>query len=252
MFIMKKEYIGVAILLVASVLIFFFRNSSPVKFLGSAVEEIFLLPKEALYSLKTKIVGDDSAQIKKLKQENAAIAAKLIDYNKTKRDNDALRSQFETAQTQTYKLLPARVIGFLGNFSAPSTLIIDQGESSGIKSGAAVIFQNNLIGKIGSVSSSYSQVILPQNSKFSALGATSENNSLGIIRGQEDFILFDHVSINDKLTPGETVLTKSEINETGPGKVSGVVRRESQPFQTAKIESALDTAHLTTVFVALN
>src|SRR5436189_41759 len=111
-----------------------------------------------------------------------------------KKEYEALRSQFEIQETQSLRLIPADVIGFLGNSTHPSALIINLGEHAGIKNGEAVIFNNNLIGRIEKSFANYSKVILLENPAFSTLGFTSENNSEGIIKGENDFILLDNVS----------------------------------------------------------
>ena len=219
---MKKQYIILLVFLILSIVILLINSLTPVKFVSSIFQSIFSIPRVAIYSLRTSISSDESLEIKKLKDENAAILKKFLDYQKLKGDNEALRSQFETGESASYKLIPARVVGFSGNNTMPHSLIIDLGQKSGIMPGEAVIYKNNLIGKVDLVEGVYSRVILTHNPKFSTLGQTLENNALGIIKGQGDFILLDHVSISDRLKVGEAVVTRGDLNEKGVGVPAGL------------------------------
>ncbi len=230
--------------------------------MSSGIQQIFAAPKAALYNAKTKIGSSkslNSSQIESLQKENARLTQKLIDYEKLKTDNDALRNQFEDGSTHNYKMIPSRVIGFIGKFAQPSALIIDQGEKSGVKSGMAVVSGNNLVGKIDKVFGNYSKVLLPTDISFSTIVTTAENGSLGIVTGQQDFILLDHVSIKDKITRGETILTNGGADNSNfgipkeliIGKIESVYRNESEPFQTAKVGSQVNTEALNMVFVVL-
>ena len=222
------------------------------------MQGIFGGPKSALYDARVSVSGGDSnIEITKLKADNQALQKKLIDYEKLKEDNQALRSQFEEGSVHNYKMLPAHIIGFVGSFGRPSALIIDQGERSNVKNGMAVVFGNNLVGKIGNSSENYAKVLLPEDPSFSIIAQSAESQSLGLVAGEEDFILFDRVSIKDKIVAGETVLTKGEADNSGDGipadlvigKIESIYRNESQPYQTAKVKSEVDTEHLSTVFV---
>src|SRR3989344_4912296 len=223
----KQPLILLAVFLFASILIFLNNDFPAVKFLSNVTQTVFSPPKALLYDLRVFISRGDGAELRKIKEEHARLSEKLIEFQRLKGDNEALRSQFETAETKKFNLLPARVIGFLGRFSSPVSLIIDRGQRHGVKVGMAVVLQNNLVGKIIQVSPSYSQVILP---------------------------------LNEKLSPGELILTKGEINEKGfgvppdfiIGRVNSVNKNESLPFQTAKIEALVSFSKLNLVFILLS
>src|SRR3989338_5833681 len=188
------------------------------------------------------------------------LAQKIVDYEKLRRDNQALKDQFETGATREFKLLPAGVLGSQGTFSYPTALIIDQGERSGVAHGMAVVFKDNLLGKVSAVSDNYSKIILTENERFSTLARTSDTNALGVTSGQGNFILFSQVSINDIINPGQLILSRGEINEQGfgippdfiIGKISEVDKNESLPAQSAKIESIISISQIDTVFVVMS
>jgi rod shape-determining protein MreC len=244
--------------LILAIVIFLLSPLSPFRFLTDLTQQLFSFPKALIYGIKGQS-GNDSSQVTSLKKENKRLTEKLIDYEKIKKDNIAFRSQFEDNQEKHYKLLPASVIGFTGRFSSPVTLIIDQGENEGIKSGMAVILDNNLVGKIKKVGPSYSEIVLPTDPSFSTVGITSESNAAGVVVGQNDFVLFDRVATSSKMTIGETVLSKGAVDNNGYGippgivigKIASVSHNAALAFQTAKIESLVNFSRITKVFIIL-
>ena len=253
---MKKQYIALIVFLILALFIFFNNSFAPIRFLTSGIQNIFSGPRAALFGLISG-AEDESDQLKELREANSKLSKQLIEYERIKRDNEAFRSQFDLSETSSYNLIPARIIGFLGNFSSPSSYIIDQGEKSNVKLGMAVIFENNLVGKISKISDFASQVDLVTSDSFSTLAKTADGRASGIARGNDDFILLDRVSINDSLSKDGILLSSGDVNNSGTGippdliigKIVSLNRPASLPFQTAKVESDLDFGRLETVFI---
>ncbi len=254
----KRTWIICGFLITISIVILLLNTLTPFKFLSGFIQTIFVFPKSLIYSVKTG-EDTDSVELEKIRGENKKLTKNLIEYEKIKRDNEALRSQFESGTEAQYKLLPARVIGFAGRFSKPNSLIIDKGTRDNVKQKMGVMIDDDLVGVIGKVSNNYSEIILATGKNFSSLGRTAEGNILGVTKGQDDFILFDQADVNGKITTGELILTKGEISSEGfgipgdlvMGRVSSVNKNESLPYQTAKVESRLAFSKLETVFIIL-
>src|SRR5688572_1063175 len=231
------------IFLILALLTFFNNSSLPVKFITSAVQSIFSGPRSVIYGLKTDV--DPESQ---LKRDNQKLTSKLINYQRVVRDNVALRSQFDTHETSTYTISPAKILGFSGTSQNPTSIIVDQGFKNDIHEGMAVIVKNNLIGKIGKVSENYSLVTLSTNSNFKTLAKTSDTAAAGVARGNEDFILFDRVSVSDSVNKNSFLLTSGDLTSEGIGippdliigKINSVNRSPNLPFQTAKVQFPVD------------
>lgn len=234
--------------------VFIFKLTS-IPIVSNFIQQIARPPKILLY--QTRVTPQDNNELAK---ENEKLQGRLVDYEKLKRDNQALRDQFETGTTSELKLLPARIVGSFGGFNHASSLIIDQGQNASVKKGMAVVIKNNLLGKVEMVSPHFSRISLTQNQKFQTLAKTSDTNALGIARGVEDFILFDQVSINDNVSPGQLVLTRGEVNEESfgippdliIGKISSINKNESLPTQSAKVESIIDLSKVDLIFVVIS
>lgn len=251
---MRKRFILGILVLALFLLIYFLRNSGPALFLTSSLQNLFAPVKSALYASR---MGPNEAQ-EPLRKQNRELLIKLSEYENIKKDNVALRSQFENSPTNPQNLLVARVVGYKGRADFPHTLIIDKGEEDELKVGMAVVVEKNLVGKISEIQGNFSQIMLIDNGGFSTLGKTAE--SAGVVRGADDFILYDKVVITDKLKKNELVLTKGQVNEKGVGimpdlvvgKVISIEKRDNKPFQSAQIKSLLDFSKLTLVFIVKN
>jgi rod shape-determining protein MreC len=253
---MKKQYIALIVFLLLAAFIFLNNSFTPLNLFGSGIESIFSTTRAALYGLIHN-KEEESSELKKLREENARLAKQVIEYEKIKRDNEAFRSQFDLSQSSSYNLVPARIIGFIGSFSSPTAFIINQGENSSISTGMAVISENNLVGKISKVSFSTSQVDLVTSPSFSTLAKTADGKASGIARGNDDFVLLERVSINDNLSKNGMLISSGDLNDSSVGippdiiigKIESVNKNPSLPFQTAKIQSAINFRKLETVFI---
>lgn len=257
---MKKSYVVIlGIFILASLILIILSSTSFVNFIIAPIQKIFSVPKSFVYSLKVSRKQPANGETEKLQADNKRLLGKLVEFDMVKKDNEALRSQFEAYGPQSQNLLPAKVVGMIGNFSLPHTLIIDKGEKNGVRIDMAVVVGKNLVGKIGMVGAGYSQVILVTNQNFKTLGKGTDGETKGVVTGKDDFILLDKVTTTQNLSTGDIVLTKGEVNNFGigiqndliVGKIASISKRESQVFQSAKIESLVKFDELQTVFVQI-
>lgn len=256
-----KDKINRLLLIFISISLFLliFNFLIPLKFIQDCINNIVFFPKKILYQEKTKPSFVNS-EIDKIKAENTRLLQEMNNYEVLKKDNEALKSQFQTSLLKSQNLLPAKIVGFEGFFSNPTTFVVDQGSRGGVKKGMAVILENNLVGKVDQVLPSYSKIILINNTKFSTVALDQQTGAGGVLHGEGDFILLDSVIITDSLKNGDIIATKGELESTGigvpsdiiVGKISSINKSDSESFQTAKIEPLLNFSKLSTVFVVVN
>lgn len=252
---MKKNFYILFIFIVVSFLIILNNSNFLVSSFSSLAQSMSSGPKQILTAFKTGF----SAETKKewqLREENKKLQEKLTDYQKIKADNDALRSQFADSAISSQKLVPAKIVGFMGKKNTPQILILDQGKNSNIKKGMGVVYGRYLVGKIKQVLDSFSQVETVFNPDFSTLASTSANNSSGVIKGRENFMMLDKVVATDKIDKDELVVTKGEFegNFGVPegiiiGRIVSVSSSKSAPFQIAQVDNFIDYSKLQTVFI---
>jgi len=247
------------ILLISSLAIFKFKITikplekifSPV---GSFTQDLFNVPKN-IFTLD---------ELKKLKEENNVLVKKIINQEELKKENSALKDQFKTGGILSANLLPAKIIGapsFIPGVSNPEHLVLDKGKKQGVKAGQAVIFKDNLIGKIGEVSENISTVhlIYEKDSSFSV--KTLKTDALGVLKGQGNGeMVLDNVLLSENLEKTDFVLTKGDLDSQGigfpsdliVGKIESIDKKPSSLFQLAKIKNVIDFSRLEVVFVIIS
>lgn len=242
--------------------------SSKVSFLApinSFTRSIFAPIQSLTYGVYLSIVNlGTSSNLKLLEEENSSVLKKLADYKKLEADNKALQDQFQTVSIKSTNLIAANVVGapgFLPGYSVPENLTINRGENDGIKVGQAVIYKDNLIGKVTKTSNFLSSVTLITNSSLSFTANSVETNALGVIKGQGGGeLIFDNILLSESLKKGDLIVTKGDINEKGEGFVVGLIvgkivsvsKNASDLFQKADVKTLVDLTKLNTVFVIVN
>ncbi len=213
-------------------------------------------------SVPENLIGN----VKKEQQKMDTGISKAIDtktFANLKADNVALRDQFASATSSTLRLVPAHVIGapqFIPGVSSINTMIIDQGENSGIKKGYVVVYKDNLVGIVTKTTSVASLVQVVTNIHTSFTAKTSSTNALGVIHGTDTgLMILGNVVLSDQLQAGDLVTTTlgEDIHASGyysgliVGKIIAVQKNPSNIFQQASVQSLINFTHLSLVFIAL-
>lgn len=242
-----------SILLFLSVLIFILSKTGvldkPVSFLGSITAPVSQLSNNLLRGIVK--VGEND-EIKKLKEENLNLVKKLVDQKKLQSENEALHDQFQTENPKSLDLLPANIVGmrgFIPGVSAPESFIIDKGSKDGVKVGAAVVFKDNLVGKVVKTSDFLSSVILITNAS-STFAAKTLSGVLGVIKGQGNGeIIFQNVLLSENLKKGDFILTIEIPPALLVGEIISVEKNPTELFQKGRVRSLINFSRLSKVFV---
>lgn len=250
----KRTLLVIAIFIGISLLIYFYRGFGLFRVFQGGVQSLFSAPRAILYSFN----GDSrQKELLDLLRENEELTSRMVDYELIKRENEALRSQFQISEDYSQSLVSAKIVGFLGQRNMPNAFVINVGKNHNIQKGMNVISNKYLVGKVEEVSENYSVVYTTINNKFQTLAKLPETNANGIIVGHQDFMIFDRVVITDTLKKDGIIVTKGEVGQNGIGilpdiiigKIRAISKNESQPFQSAEVVPILDFSRLTNVFV---
>jgi len=233
-----------------------FGNLKP---LSSFLEKGTSIIQSATFRIfqKLSFVSQD-LKVKELGEENLNLLSKIADYERIKKENSALSDQFQTSYPSSVQLLKADIIGassFIPGVSIPNKLFINKGLKDNLKIGMAVVIKNNLVGTVSKTSANLSEVETVNSPKFS-FTAKTQNGVIGIIKGEGNLTL-SNVLLSEKISSGELVLSKGNIDSSGIGippdlvigKIISVEKKPSDLFQRASIESFVNFVNLSTVFV---
>ncbi len=183
------------------------------------------------------------AQLGDLLLENANLRQSLV-------ETQALVDQQTTFSPQTYNLISARPIG-LSRY-----LLIDKGQNDGVKVGKAVVFKNNLLGKVVSVSpkSASVQLITDPDFKLSAFSLNKDGKARGIVSGQfGTFLLMDKILHSEPIEKDDLIYSEGLESYLPRGLILGsvteIVKEQNQVFKQAKVTPVFDAQNLDLVFV---
>ena len=163
-------------------------------------------------------------------------------------ENRELRKQLGATPKVITKLLPATVLG------KDRYLEIAVGSNDKITEGLAVIYANNLLGKIVKVTPkvSFVQVLSDPQSKVPVRVETAR----GMVFGQfNSSIILDRIAQTENLSGVNYVFSSGEGESFPPdlvvGKLGKIMGKETDLFQTAEVLPLVNLDKLTTVFVVL-
>ena len=202
--------------------------------------------------------------ISKLKEENRELAKKIVTQWVLQKENSALHDQFATTSVRSQTLLAAKIVGapsFIPGVSNPQSLIIDKGTKDNVKVGNAVIYKDNLVGKVTEANLYFSKVVLITSPSFSSTVKILRSQAPGVIKGKgEKQMILDNVLQSDDIKISDIIITKGDLDARGKGippdlvvgKIISVSKKPSDLFQKGEVLSLLDFSNLSTVFVIRN
>jgi len=151
-------------------------------------------------------------------------------------------------------MLAAQVIGASADPTS-HTLFINRGQHDGIRRDMAVITPDGIVGKIVEVFTNGTAQVLLINDKDSGVGALfADSRTHGVVKGTGDPLpIMDYVVNDEKVHPGEVILTSGEDRIFPKGLPIGVLKDASQatPFQIIHVQPAVHLDRLEDVLVLL-
>ena len=151
-------------------------------------------------------------------------------------------------------MLAAQVIGASAD-PASHTLFINRGARDHLRLNLGVITPDGVVGKLVEVFPSTSQVLLI-NDKESGVGALlAASRTQGVVKGTGDpNPIMDYVVNDEKVQPGEAILTSGEDRIFPKGLLIGVVTNSvaGYPFQVIHVRPATRLDRLEDVLILLS
>ncbi len=186
------------------------------------------------------------SEILSLQQDNITLQQYKLDYNKLEQ---------ELAYRSKSKLSLISAVVFAKDPTGFSqTVIINAGSNDGVKTGAAVLAQGVLVGKVTEADSETSKVLLitdPQSAIDAQISATGDN---AVIRGSYGSgVVIDMVSQNVQISKGDQVVTAG-LNADIPkgifiGTIGDIISQKNDLLQKATVTPAVDLKNLDYVSV---
>ena len=170
---------------------------------------------------------------------------------------EALRLQLLLDFRQAHPEAPMLAAQVIGASADPTshTLFINRGEHDRIRRDMAVITPDGIVGKIVEVFSNDTAQVLLIDDKDSGVGALfADSRTHGVVKGTGDPLpIMDYVVNDEKIHPGEVILTSGEDRIFPKGLPVGVVKDASPgtPFQVIHVQPAVHLDRIEDVLVLL-
>lgn len=164
-----------------------------------------------------------------------------------------LRELLEFKNHLPFRTVAAEIIATSPG-EASRAIFIDKGENAGITTDAAVITPAGVVGKVISVFSRTSQILLITDTSSGVAAALSESRVQGIVKGAgQNAAQLQYIMKDIPVATGETVLT-SGLDQVFPkGLVVGTVAQvnDGNIYKTIKLRPAATLDRLETVLVVV-
>lgn len=176
---------------------------------GQRIGNIFYFVKSISTTRKDNI---------KLKDEVDKLNQKVIDYDRYKRENEELSKMLEFKNSHPQlKLKGANVIGRVGE-NWFNMILLDAGESDGIKKGQYVITSQGLVGQVFETGKNTSKVLTIIDDKANIPVKISSTGDEGMLKGvgagiKESQCKISYLPIDTKTAVGDAVVTSNMLSD---------------------------------------
>lgn len=194
---------------------------------------------------------------KKLIKENNTLLVETANQKELQRENEELRKQLSLIPSKNFNLEASFVVG-QDPQKLGSWIMIDKGESAGIKIGMPVIIsQGIIIGKVEETYANMAKVVLLTDSESVINVRDSETEAKGVVRGKFGLgLVLEMVSQDDTLNAGDSVITSGLGGDLPKGLLVGKIQESKASldriFQEAIVVTPVKYSNLDVVFVIKN
>ena len=267
MFLAKKYRlgIGISIIIITALLVLLYnlRHPSPgiirkmVLEMVSPLETAINLPLQGLTDVWNRyifLVGREENN-KQLRGQNAQLLEQLIKYREGYQEGIRLRKILKLRESLPFPTLAARVVG-RNPSSIFKMILINRGESDGLRVGLPVMAVPGLVGRILETSWHVSRVLLliDENSNIDVV--LQESRAQGILQGASaSGCNLKYVSKAIDVKAGEVVISSGLGGVFPKGLPLGIVRsvskKEADLFQRINVAPFVDPAGIEEVLVII-
>lgn len=246
---MKKQKSITAFIVALYIALLYFSPAAyinkPKFFFLNIVKFPLRITHRSFYNLSSLIRSKDLVtENTTLKRIVDSLTHQIVKYKDTEAENIRLRRLLGFKQGSSFKLIVARVIG-KDSSNLSDTIIIDKGETSGVKEDTVVVAEAGLIGRVFSQSSGISKVILITDPNSRLSGVISRSRQSGMVYGISSRLCkLRYLPLDADIMLGDEVMT-SGISDIYPkgiliGRVVRVIREPRGLTLSALIEPAVD------------
>lgn len=192
---------------------------------------------------------------KKLLETTKVLNARLAANQEALLSNERLKKILELKEEMQ---VPSVVATVIGEDSAPwfKSILIDRGESDGLKEGMPVVAPAGVVGQVIKVASNSSRVLLLTDNASAIAATVQRSRARGIIKGKGGGLCTLEFALRDEDVQVGDMIIASGMGGIFPkglplGEVTMVNKGEYRIFQTVDVRPAVNLSRLEEVLVLL-
>ncbi|MEM9996158.1 MAG: rod shape-determining protein MreC [Bacteroidota bacterium] len=213
----SRDYVLVAVLLLASVLILLRQNGPALRSARAAALDL-TARVEGVFSWAGRYTAA-LQENERLRQSTIELAAEAALLREARAENRRLRALLALRDSSAYRMMPARVVG--KDLTRQSNqLTLNVGAEDGIVLDMPVVDDRGIVGKVSLVSDHYSLVLPHQNTNFAVPARIDELGRDGLVRWDGttfDRLTMDYVVRTEPVAVGQRVVTSGFSDVFPPG-----------------------------------
>lgn len=223
----------------------------------SPTVKILVLSNQELSDYWRSIKGISSLaeENSNLKQENADLKRDQGEIETLRFENKKLQAMLNFNSARSNLIFRNGQVVGRSSLGSLSTIVINLGSSDEVKEGNLVINNGFLIGVITATTSHSSEVGLITGNSVKIAAILQNSRGLGVLSGGNNGIVLENIAKDNKIIPGETILTAGITNNTRPdipiGTVDTVTSDDSDIYQSMSVKSPIDFNKIEYISVVL-
>jgi rod shape-determining protein MreC len=223
------------------------------KFYNQKIKHVFFVPFK--YPLILSQVSSEGLfnffgyshtyrQNKELKQQLATLERKINNLKEAELENKRLKELLDFKEEFPYQTLACKVIG-KDSSNWINSIIINKGQSSGLKKDMVIVSYSGLAGKIVEAAGDISRAILITDPSLKVAAKMQRTRDEGLVEGiYKGLMRMKYLPVNSKILKGDKVIT-SGLSRQYPkgiliGKIISIHKDPSHLYKIAIIEPATD------------
>lgn len=249
---MKFKPVFFLILLVIFISFLSSKVFGPLKYISYPYDLLSLISSKVAYTVSNQwqLLSWKKEKIESIEKEIDLLTERLAEYENIKRENILLKELLGLRDVQKKTLTFASVIR-RGLARWSNAIVIDKGESDGIKKDMTVITPRGLVGKVLVANKDFSEVLLLDDSNFRVAVRFLGTRAEGIATGTGHGVVIKYVPKDAEVIKDDWVIT-SGLDGIFPegilvGYVSGI--KEKELFKEVTLRTAQELRSLE--FVAI-
>lgn len=266
----KTGIVGIIITIIILIIIVIFSNVNIENFssVGGVLGSIVMPVQNGITYLKNKISGNDAffSDVTQIRAENEALKTQNDELEKQLRELEVIKAENETLKEYVnlkdkyseYQTVPGYVIN-RDNSNYSNIIVINIGESDGIKVDMPVIASNGLVGHVISVTATTAKVQTLLDTASAVSGVVGSSRDSVILKGNlqdTNLLKASYIQTTATLLEGDRVET-SGLGGIYPkgitiGTIKQIVNTKNLTNRYALIEPAVDINKIETVLVITN